>query len=569
MSDMNSVGREADIPARADYMADMRASLMNSVDAGLLTREAAAEILAKAYTAHLQVGLTSYNEEGASAHLAEQTELKMYPFKVPQKQARKFRETCPENLNTFKHRFDMLCKEGDITPLTSLICYYLLYSASAEVGMRHLLHILLYADEGRRTSLFNWEVIEGLDEATQNLYGPYIEKLPVPLIPGEAGAVKNGIIIRRFREAETALLQGGSADEDITNGMYRGYLEPVMNPQGEQVLSINMEGTEGRLTTLYHGLQNIFEGQARMQQQLNAEEAQTAAAAVALAQREVEDAEAMGVGAAPVQAGPATVVRRRRAFPLTRVTLQKTEDACFIPCAHAISSGGNADIPALEAVFRKVESQDAACGNRGLRGFLTGYALANIADDRDRSLTVGALANRRTRGGWISGEDVPVVEVLRSLSYNVMNPDQLQPEHNAPFAFLARETEDEPLPAQRLDFSFLDPTEDNGQDFTLLGMRPRQKSVFIFGINNGTGRASNMLTPSVFPLASDVEQSRQMPQANQQQHAPDTGVVAPEEVEANLLVAMRSIAVSLASMRSIAVSLACTPLLLLLSFHQG
>eukprot|EP00796_Vickermania_ingenoplastis_P009036 gene9036-6337_t len=204
----------------------------------------------------------------------------MYPFKVPQKQARKFRETCPENLNTFKHRFDMLCKEGDITPLTSIICYYLLYSASAEVGMRHLLHILLYADEGRRTTLFNWEVIEGLDEATQNLYGPYIEKLPVPLIPGEAGAVKNGIIIRRFREAETALLQGGSADEDITNGMYRrprekieggGYLEPVMNPpQGEQVLSINMEGTEGRLTTLYHGLQNIFEGQARMQQQLNA-----------------------------------------------------------------------------------------------------------------------------------------------------------------------------------------------------------------------------------------------------------------------------------------------------------
>eukprot|EP00796_Vickermania_ingenoplastis_P009037 gene9037-6338_t len=54
--------------------------------------------------------------------------------------------------------------------------------------------------------------------------------------------------------------------------------------------------------------------------------------------------------------------------------------------------GGSAGIPALEAVFRKVESQDAACGNRGLRGFLTGYALANIADDRDRSLTVGALA---------------------------------------------------------------------------------------------------------------------------------------------------------------------------------
>jgi len=195
----------------------------------------------------------------AAAVPAEQSEPVSLTFNKGQIRAKRFWAECHDDWDAYRARFVELMQEAQLTPMTVMVCFYLLYTEDTEGGRKRLAHLLLNGETGRLTELYNWDVLESFTPTRQDSFAPHIETLDVPLFPGAVGITKNDALLFRHRAQKRTPRRAEGSNESITKGLYReavekleggGYNAPTYNAQEEQVRALGSQLQDPRVAEI-------------------------------------------------------------------------------------------------------------------------------------------------------------------------------------------------------------------------------------------------------------------------------------------------------------------------------
>lgn len=133
---------------------------------------------------------------------------------------------------------------------------YMFIMEDADLARRCYLHLMCVAPNSIKVKLHNYFILDEYSEGEQNVFGPKIPTLGVPLFP-PYGELKN--LNERIFE-EDGFLEGGGEEvhPQLLSQFYRiqgikggEYTERVYNEEGVQISEINMANTDERLHALY------------------------------------------------------------------------------------------------------------------------------------------------------------------------------------------------------------------------------------------------------------------------------------------------------------------------------